>query len=179
MDISSDDFLYPVRRTGKRGRPANTGRKDFHLLYEMCARLAADPALSWADAARQVAPTSDYNAFDRLPRKLRRHARMMDQARDHHERQVQRFLAETRRRRLEAFWIGLKSKASAIAYLQTTGLISADIWKDPRVVAAADQFWRHVRPGIVERLINDHRRLERMMGKLDVFDRHMRFCASI
>ena len=179
MDISSEDFLYPVRRTGKRGRPANTGRKDFHLLYEMCARLAADPALSWTDAARQVAPKSDYNAFDRLPRKLRRHPRMLGQAKDHHERQVQRFLAESKRRRLEASWIGLKSKASAIAYLQMTGLISADIWKDPRVITAADGFWRYVRPGIVERLIEDHRRLERMMGQIDALDRHMRLYASI
>lgn len=177
MDISSDDFLYPVTRTGKRGRPANTGRKDLHLLYEMCARLAADPALAWADAARQVAPKSDYNAFDRLPRKLRQHPRMLDQARDHHERQVQRFLAEAKRRRLEASWIGLKSKASAIAYLQMTGLISADIWKDPRVIVAADGFWRHVRPGIVERLIEDHRRLERIMSHIDALDRHTRLYA--
>ncbi len=54
-----------------------------------------------------------------------------------------------------------------------TGLISADIWKDPRVVADADGFWKHVRPGLVERLIDENRRLERMMGQFDTLDRHM------
>jgi len=93
-------------------------------------------------------------------------------------RQVQRFLAETKRRRLEAFWIGLKSKASAIAYLRTTGLISADIWKAPRVVTTADALWRRVRPGIVERLIEDHRRLDARMIALADLDRFARLAAQ-
>ena len=170
MDIASDDFLYPVRRTGKRGRPVNTGSRDFHLLYEMCARLAADPDLNQADAARSVAPASDYNAYDRLPRKLRRHPRMLEMAKTRHELQVERFIAEAKRRQLEASWLGFKSKASAVGYLQTTGLITADIWRNPRVIAAADAFWRRVRPGLVERLLEDHRRVERMMG-LESIDR--------
>ena len=52
-----------------------------------------------------------------------------------------------------------------------TGLITADIWKDPRAIAAAVAFWPHVRPGLVRRLMDDHRRLDRMLGVMDTLDR--------
>lgn len=176
IDLASDDWLYPVTRTGKRGRPANTGKRDFHLLYAMAEKLAANPALSQAEAARQVADPRDHSAWDRLPRKLRAYPHLLESARSRHENQVQRYLKALRRHELEASLIGFRHKANAIGYVRIFAMVSADIDADPRVVAAEKRFWNAVRPGIVQEMLDRYAEMERLMGLTRHHDEMSRLC---
>lgn len=164
IDIASDDFLYPVLRTGNRGRPVNTGRKDFHLLYDMAEMLAADSKLSQAEAARRVAGPEDHTAWDRLPRKLRQLPHLLSSARVRREKQVLRYLEALKCRRLEASFIGFRTRAAATSYVQLLALVSPDVATDPRVAAAEKAFWSAIKPNLIEEILNRQRDLENLLG---------------
>jgi hypothetical protein len=174
VDIASDDRLYPVVRTGTRGRPVNTGPRDFHHLYAMAQVLASDETLSQAEAARRVADSSDRTAWDRLPRKLRRMPHLLMEAQGRRERQVTRYIREFARRQVEVSMMGFRSKVQATAYVQILALVEPAILNDPRVVEAERTFWSRVRPSLVETLLDRYRQMDRLLGRVDQFTRTAR-----
>lgn len=146
MDL--DDLLYRRVYTGKAGRPVNSGRRDFENMYEICQRMAADPRLSRTAAIRQVVDTvKDYNAVDRLTRKLRRAPRMLGIARGYRASAIDRFLRSARGAQSELQLLGFRSQQAVANYLLIKAAAPPEIWDDTQVKAAIDEAWCAVRPG--------------------------------
>lgn len=166
MDLNN--LLYRRVYTGKPGRPKNSGAHDFEAMYEICKRMAANPDLSRADAIRQVVDTEkDYNAVDRLTRKLRLSPRMLENAKAYRAKAIDRFVRSSRGTQSELQIIGFRSRQAVADYLLMKSLAPPEIWQDPEVLSAIAKVWRTVRPSIALEAMWE---VQDMMARLEPYE---------
>lgn len=184
MDLSN--LMYRRVYTGKPGRPTNSGARDFDHIYEICKRLAADAKLTRAGTIRQVVDTeADYNAVDRITRKLKQSPQILERAKIYRQKAIERFLRSCRGATVEFQFLGHSTREAVASHLFLISLAPPEIWDDPRVVEAIDKVWRSVRPDVgirafwdakkildrlapydaIQRMLDDQYRMERLFSR--------------
>lgn len=167
MDLS--ELPYQRGYTGKRGRPTNSGLRDFENLYEVCTKLAANPKLTRADAIRQVIDTEkDYNGVDRLTRKLRRFPKMLENAKAYRQKAIEHFFAANAGTDFELKIIGFRSRHALAGYMLAKAGSPPEILDAPEVVEAIRKAWLASRPDpAMEAALRAHEMMERVYPYLE------------
>lgn len=141
-DLTLDNLLDPRIATGKRGRPRGSGKRDGQALWDVCNVLAANPDMTVADAIRTVVTNpKDYNAVDRISRKLARLPGMRKRAVESYEAKVKRVLEGGSP--LYFTYIGIKNRREFDQHFKATFFLEHEVLNDKRIKAYADRLWSH------------------------------------
>lgn len=151
MDFAFFDPLGGNPR-GQRGRPP---QRDYVLLNEMARHMLRDPTLSKTDAAwKTVRPKAGrrgalpFHKSDvtRLVRKFREHPWVFNNLRDHYERKVKTVLDGAKGATLSLKFAGVLTRSHFDVVFFSQFPLCWEVIDDARVVKAADEVWKQVRP---------------------------------
>ncbi|ATC31136.1 hypothetical protein CA606_01550 [Caulobacter vibrioides] len=143
-DLTLDNMLDPRIATGRRGRPRGSGKRDGQALWNVCNVLAANPDMTVADAIRTVVTDpKDYNAVDRISRKLARLPSMRQRAVEYYEAKVMRVLKGGATSHF--MYVGVRDRREFDQHFRATFFLEYDVLDDKRVKAYADRLWSQVR----------------------------------
>lgn len=154
MDISTLDPLEGHPR-GQRGRPSE---RDYPQLYNMALRMMRDPSLSKTDAAWIVVapPNGAKKALPvhtatvaRLRRKFGKHPWIYSSVKHSYGRKVQRIISEAKHQTLSLRLAAPLTKRQFDILFFSSFPLCLEAYDDPRVIKAAEELWKKIRPSAV------------------------------